>query len=128
MDSSVKAVYKHNSGPDSITKTYDLLTWTIPQLKKFPRDQRFLLGDRIESHLLDILELLLSAHYSKEKRDFLTKANLKLDILRFLFRLSFDMAYLSKKGYEYISMHLDEVGRMTGGWIRQQESKDEAIW
>jgi hypothetical protein len=30
--------------------TYDLLKWAIPTLKKFPRDQRFLLGDRIENH------------------------------------------------------------------------------
>ena len=67
----MKVVPKNNNGPDSITKTYDLLKWAIPHLKKFPRDQRFLLGDRIEDHLLDILELLLSANYSKEKLGFL---------------------------------------------------------
>jgi hypothetical protein len=39
--------------PDSITLTYDLLKWAIPTLKKFPRDQRFLLGDRIENHIMD---------------------------------------------------------------------------
>jgi hypothetical protein len=47
------------SSPDSITLTYDLLKWAIPTLKKFPRDQRFLVGDRIENHTLDILELLI---------------------------------------------------------------------
>ena len=55
------------SSPDSITLTYDLLKWTIPTLKKFPRDQRFLLGDRIENYTLDILELLICANYSKDK-------------------------------------------------------------
>jgi len=123
----MKVVPIKNNGPDSITKTYDLLKWTIPHLKKFPHDQRFLLGHRIEDHLLDILELLLSANYSKEKLDFLKKTNLRLEVLRFLFRLSFDMEYLSKKGYEYASVHLNEVGRMVGGWIRQQKSKDEEI-
>jgi formylglycine-generating enzyme required for sulfatase activity len=34
------------SAPDAITLTYDLLKWAIPTLKKFPRDQQFLLGDR----------------------------------------------------------------------------------
>jgi hypothetical protein len=92
---------KGPNGPDSITKVYDSLKWTIPQLKKFPRDQRFLLGNRIEGHLLDILELLLSANYSKEKLDFLKTANLRLEVLRFLFRLSYDMRYLSKRGYGY---------------------------
>ena len=74
---------------------------------------------------MDILELLLSANYSKEKLDFLKKANLKLEVLRFLFRLSYDMKYLSKKGYEYVSINIDEVGKMVGGWIRQQKYKDE---
>jgi hypothetical protein len=47
------------SSPDSITLTYDLLKWAIPALKKFPRDQRFLLGDRIENLTLNILELFI---------------------------------------------------------------------
>ncbi|MBW2345684.1 MAG: diversity-generating retroelement protein Avd [Deltaproteobacteria bacterium] len=123
----MKIVSNNPNGPNSITKTYDLLKWAIPHLKKLPRDQRFLLGDRIEGHLLDILELLLSANYSREKLDFLKKANLKIELLRFLFRLSFDMKYLSKNRYEYASVHLDEVGKMVGGWIRQQRSKDEEI-
>jgi hypothetical protein len=46
------------SSPDSITLTYDLLKWTIPARQKFPRDQRFLLGDGIEKQTLDILEIL----------------------------------------------------------------------
>jgi hypothetical protein len=33
------------SSSNSITLTYDLLKWAIPTPKKFPRDQRFLLGD-----------------------------------------------------------------------------------
>jgi hypothetical protein len=32
------------------------LTWLIPTLEKFPRAQRFLLGDRIECTALDVLE------------------------------------------------------------------------
>ena len=55
------------SSPDSITLTSDLIKWTIPAREKFPRDQRFLLGDRIEKQTLDILELPVSANYSKDK-------------------------------------------------------------
>jgi len=36
----------------------------IPQLEKFPRNQKFLLGDRIENHILDLLELFIKAFYS----------------------------------------------------------------
>ncbi len=32
-----------------LTKVQDLLIYLIPQLNKFPRDQKFVLGDRIET-------------------------------------------------------------------------------
>ena len=67
--------------PDSITLTYDLLKWAIPTLNRFPRDQRFLLGDRIESHILGILELLISANYSREKFHYLSETNLKIEMI-----------------------------------------------
>ena len=53
---------------DAITKLYDYLKWVIPKLEKFPRNQKFLLGDRIESLLLDILDLLIEAAYSKKQK------------------------------------------------------------
>jgi len=39
----------------ALTRTYDLLLWIIPALEKFPKSQKFLLGDRIETLLLDII-------------------------------------------------------------------------
>jgi hypothetical protein len=44
---------------DAITKVYDYLLWLIPKLEKFPRSQKFLLADRMESLLLDILDLVI---------------------------------------------------------------------
>jgi len=32
----------------ALTKTYDLMVWLFPQIGKFPREYRFILGDRIE--------------------------------------------------------------------------------
>ena len=45
-----------------LTKLQDLLVYLIPQLNKFPRDQKFVLGDRIETKLLDVQEFCLGAH------------------------------------------------------------------
>ena len=112
-------------GPDSITLTYDLLKWSIPTLKKFPREQRFLLGDRIESYILDVLELLINANYSRDKLGYLRKANLKIEILRFLWRLSHDLKYLNGRRYEYVSAMLNDIGRLIGGWIKHVKVNDE---
>ena len=50
---------------DAITKLYDFLLWIILKLEKFPRSQKFLIADRIEAVLLDVLDLLIEASYFK---------------------------------------------------------------
>jgi hypothetical protein len=49
-----------------LTKLQDLLVYLIPQLNKFPRDQKFVLGGRIETKLLDVQEDCLRAYYSRD--------------------------------------------------------------
>lgn len=71
-----------------LTKLHDLLVYVIPQIDKFPRDQRFVLSDRIENKLLDVQESWLRAYYSRDKRGHLLEANLRLEVARRLVRLA----------------------------------------
>jgi hypothetical protein len=104
----------------ALTKTYDLLLWIVPQLEKFPKSQRFLLGDRIESRLLDIMDLLIRAAYTKDKAQILKDANLALEQLRHLVRLVKDLRYLSVKKYEFASKSINQMGAEIGGWLKSQ--------
>ncbi len=108
-----------------LTKVYDLLLWIIPQLEKLPRSQRYLLGDRIETMLLDIMDLVIQSIYTKDKASFLKEANLKIEKLRYLIRLTFDLKYIGISKYEYISKCLNEIGSEIGGWLKYQSAKDE---
>lgn len=109
----------------ALTKTYDLILWIIPQLEKFPKSQKYLLGDRVETNLLDVMELIIQAIYTKDKVPSLNEANLKIEKLRYLIRLTIDLRYLSIKKYEYASKCLNEIGSEIGGWLKYQKSKDE---
>jgi hypothetical protein len=60
-----------------LTKLQDLLVYLIAQLNKFPRDQKFVLGDRIETKLLDVQEDCLRAYSGRDKRGHLLEANLQ---------------------------------------------------
>ena len=42
-----------------ITKTYDLTLWPWYHTGKFPRNHRFVLGERIELNLYNLLETLI---------------------------------------------------------------------
>lgn len=106
---------------DAVTKLYDYILWMIPKLEQFPKRQKYLLGDRIENSLLDILELLIDASFSKEKRETLKRANIKLQQLRYLIRLSKDLKLISMKHYEKSSKDIDGVGRSVGGWLKSRK-------
>ena len=101
-----------------VEKHYKLVHWMLPKMADFPRDQRFLLADRIERILLDILEMLIEANYSKQKREILIKVNLKLDVLRFMMRIAKDMKYVSLNGYDFFCQSAIEIGKMVGGWLK----------
>jgi len=79
-----------------------------------------LLGDRIENHILDLLELFIKAFYSPKnhKVNLLRDANLKLEVLRHLVRLCFEMKYFNVHKYETMSKSINEIGAMTGGWLK----------
>lgn len=104
-----------------ITKTYDLILWSCQHIARFPKSHRFVLGERMERNLYDLLELMIQAKYSKQPGPLLGQINLKLEILRFQVRLAKDLQCLRANSYEFASKAVDEIGRMIGGWIRRQK-------
>jgi hypothetical protein len=52
----------------------------IPQIDKFPRLRRFTLGERLESTLLEVLELTVQAAFTHDKRASLQQANLRMEV------------------------------------------------
>jgi hypothetical protein len=118
MDKTLKEI-------NALTRTYDLLLWMIPQLEKFPKSQRYLLGDRIETRLLDIMDLIIQAAYTRNKTAILREVNLQIEMLRHLIRLTSDLKYLSTRGYEYVSKSVNEIGSEIGGWLRYQRQRHE---
>lgn len=102
-----------------ITKTYDLILWSCNHTSRFPRNHRFVLGERIERNLYELLEGLIAAKYRRERQELLDAANLKLEILRFQIRLAKDLQCLKVSSYEFASKAMDEIGRLIGGWARR---------
>ena len=105
-----------------ITKTYDLILWSCNHTSRFPRQHRFVLGERLERTLYDLLETLIQAKYSRERMPLLNEANLKLEILRFQIRLAKDLHCLQVKSYGFAAQRIDEIGKLVGGWLRSRKS------
>ena len=105
-----------------ITKAYDLILWSCNHTGKFPRNHRFVLGERIERNLYDLLEILIRAKYTKHRQELLEQANLVLEILRFQIRLAKDLQCLKVESYGFAAKAIDEIGKLVGGWLKASGS------
>jgi len=102
-------------------KWLDFLEWLLPVTERFPKRVRFTFSNRINQLALDVVEDLIEARYTREKQAHLRRANLRLEKIRVLLRLSHRLRFLDYKRYEYAMKHINEVGKMLGGWLRQQQ-------
>ena len=99
---------------------YDIVGWILDRVEKFPKNQRFVFGQRLANHAIDVLELITKALYSHNRRQPLTEANTKLQTIRVLVRLCHDRGRVTEKQYAYAAAKLTEVGAMIGGWLKSE--------
>ena len=110
-----------SSTPKAVEAWHQLMEWMIPLLDHFPRTRRHTLAARLENLLLEVLELLIEAAYSRQKSHLLQQANRKLELLRHLWRLCYRLHYINMKRYEHGIKLINEPGRQIGGWLKQQQ-------
>jgi len=99
-------------------KTYQLVLWLYPTVNRFPKIQRFVLGQQIENTALDILRGIIRANAERDKLPLLRRASVDLDTLRILLRLSKDLKIISVRQYGFAAERVNEVGKLLGGWIK----------
>ena len=108
---------ERRTGP-ALEVIYPLVRWLIPTVDRFPRRQKFLLGDRLRSTALDGLARLVEATFTRDRSRLLNQVNVDLDKLRLLLRLARELGHLDARRYEHGARRPDEVGRLVGGWRR----------
>ena len=100
-------------------KWSDFLKWLLTTTEKFPKNTRFTFTTRINNLAIDILEDIIEFRYDRKARENgFMRINIKFEKLRILLRLCHELQYLSNKQFEYAMTHINEVGKMTGAWIK----------
>ena len=107
--------------PKAVQDCHDLLRWLIPHLDRFPRSRRFTLGERLETGLLDVLAELTDAAYRRDKTPALRRANRRLQVVRHLWRLCWELGVVPARRYEHGARLLESLGAQVGGWLRARE-------
>lgn len=99
-------------------KLYDLILWMYSLINKFPKKQRFVLGQQLENTLLEILKRIIQANQEKNKIEILKQISVDLDKFRILFRLAKDLRFMNIRQYQFGAEKINEIGKILGGWIK----------
>ena len=106
-------------------KSYETLVWLLNHTGKFPKHQRFVMAKRMEEAALGFHDALLAAGRHRDdrrKRSSLAIADIELERLKVYNRLAKDLKLESFEQHTYLAEHLDELGRLLGGWMRSLPS------
>ncbi len=89
--------------------------------EKLPKTQKYSLGNKIDTLLIEILETTAAAGFlqKEEKIPWVKISIRKLDTLKILLLILWESGGLLDKRYVSLSIPLDEAGRMLGGWLGQ---------
>lgn len=99
------------------------MLWVYTVVNKFPKKQRFVLGQEIEKTAIKFLKLIIKANYSREKASLLSEASIEINLFLILIRFSKDLHFLSKRQYEFTASQINEISKMLGGWLKYEENK-----
>ena len=103
-------------------KIYEFSLWIYPCVNKFPKSQRFVLGQHIENTVLELLEGVIEANSARSKQYHWKRISLKLDKLRVLIRFAKDMKFINIRQYEFASVQVNEVGKILGGLMKTDKT------
>lgn len=82
---------------------------------------RYSLGQRIDVQFIETIESLTTAIYltREEKLPYVRLAIRKVDTLKVLLMILWETKSFDNKKYGALSIKVEEVGRMLGGWMGQ---------
>ena len=93
-------------------------------LTHFPKQNRYTLGTKIDDVFLVAIEFCFLASYANKdtKIVHLERCISRVDLLKLLLQLAWEIRVLDNQKYIILSEQLQEVGRMLGGWRKGLET------
>lgn len=100
-----------------LQKAEDSAAWLFAHTQRWPKSARFVVTQRLQGHVLDVIDELVQARYERRDRAArLARANLRLERMRHLLRLAKTIGVCPARTFTGAMRRLDEIGRMLHGW------------
>ena len=91
-----------------------------------PKTHRHSLGQRIDALFAEVIEALATASFlvREEKLPYVRLSIRKVDTLKIFLMILWETKSLDNKKYIALSIKIDEIGRMLGGWNGQLQKQN----
>ena len=102
------------------------LIW-FKNYQTLPKTHRYSIGQKIDSLFIDTMEAISVATFlnKTEKQPWIRLAIRKVDTVKLLLMILWENKTLEEKKYIDLSITLNEVGKMLGGWNGQIEKQNQ---
>jgi len=102
-----------------LKKQEELLSELLWSIKKFPKSERFTLGQKIENTTLEGIDEVISANFHKGQRlKHIFSARVANERLQLLIRIANSHQMIDLRHYEIYSDKVTEISKMLSGWER----------
>lgn len=98
-------------------KVEEMIHYGYAALRQFPKSEKHVLAAEIRQCMIRLLRLVIVCNRRYHKKTTMQELDAELDILRSLIRLSMELKFLHFEQYEIWARHVNEVGKMLGGWL-----------
>ena len=109
---------KRNPHGALMEKLEELAAYSHIALLQFPKTEKFLLCADIRKSINDIIRGVVTAWKKYHKKTTLSEVDVEVEMLRVLVRRAWRLKYINNHRFEVWARHVDEMGRMLGGWIK----------
>lgn len=125
------------SEPALYRKYVEMMKLLHIYLNHFPKHENNALNLTIKTTAYDVFKLIVEGQKMYYKKTTLTKLDKEHETLRMLIWLAYELHYFNfkdgkkaennpeAKRYSAISRHVDEVGKMIGGWIKKIKEQNQ---
>lgn len=120
----INKMNEDKAGFVTLQKIRDLLQYLYTAFVKYPKSEKLGLVADYKQNLYEFLFLIISARKKYYKKTTLQDADVRLEMLRMLNDLSYDLYYIDIRRYELIARQLNEIGRLLGGWIKNVNERN----
>lgn len=101
-----------------LTRLEELDQYSHGVLQQFPKHEKYVLAMQVRQTLSELIHQTIRCAKRFHKKTSLQDMDIEVEYLRSLVRKSYALGYINIHRYEIWSSHVNEIGKIVGGWIK----------